>query len=64
MLDQRRRRWANIKPTVGQCLVFAGMKTNSAWLFHSFNMVELLSVSMLKMFSKVRKNNTRLDGSW
>ena len=24
MLDQRRRRWANIKPALGQCLVFDG----------------------------------------
>ena len=24
MLDQRRRRWANIKPTLGERLVFAG----------------------------------------
>ena len=24
MLGQRRRRWANIKPTVFQCVVFAG----------------------------------------
>ena len=26
MLVQRRRRWANIKPTLGQCLVFAGKR--------------------------------------
>ena len=25
MLDQRRRRWANIVPTLGECLVFAGI---------------------------------------
>ena len=25
MLDQRRRRWANIKPTSGECLVFTGI---------------------------------------
>ena len=25
MLDQRRRRWSNIKPTLGLCLVFAGI---------------------------------------
>ena len=24
MLDQRRRRWANIEPTMGKCLMFAG----------------------------------------
>ena len=23
-LDQRRRRWSNIKPALAQCLVFAG----------------------------------------
>ena len=37
MLAQRRRRWANIEPTHGQCLVFAGIilrsppHTASAW---------------------------------
>ena len=25
MLGQRRRRWTNVKPTLFQCLVFAGM---------------------------------------
>ena len=25
MLDQRRRRWANIKPTLGQCIAYIGM---------------------------------------
>ena len=25
MLDQRRRRWANIKPTLAECLVLAGI---------------------------------------
>ena len=25
MLDQRRRRWANTKPTLFQCVVFAGI---------------------------------------
>ena len=24
MLGQRRRRWTNIEPTMGECLVFAG----------------------------------------
>ena len=24
MLGERRRRWVNIKPTLGECLVFAG----------------------------------------
>ena len=27
MLGQRRRRWANIKPTMLQCVVFAGLLT-------------------------------------
>ena len=27
MLDQRRRRWANIGPTLGRCVVFAGWAT-------------------------------------
>ena len=37
MLGQRRRRWANINPTMAQCLVFAGYKwkpintATSAW---------------------------------
>ena len=30
MLDQRRRRWANIEPTLGECLVFAGIYTANA----------------------------------
>ena len=25
MLDQRRRRWASIDPTLGECIVFAGL---------------------------------------
>ena len=31
MLGQRRRRWANIKPTLGQPLVFAGMAHVDTW---------------------------------
>ena len=27
MLGRRRRRWANINPTLVQCLVFAGLET-------------------------------------
>ena len=37
MLDQRRRRWANIKPTPAECLVFAGYRPNSIvlpWMHH------------------------------
>ena len=29
MLGQRRRRWANILPRLGLCLVFAGVDTES-----------------------------------
>ena len=29
MLGQRRRRWTNIDPALGQCLVFAGVATDS-----------------------------------
>ena len=29
MLDQRRRRWSNITPTLAQSLVFAGIVTQS-----------------------------------
>ena len=33
MLGRRRRRRANIEPTFGQCLVFAGMRYSSHTLF-------------------------------
>ena len=33
MLGQRRRRWANIEITLGECPVFAGMEAACAMLF-------------------------------
>ena len=37
MLDQRRRRWTNIKPTFGQCLVLAGDVMCNRPVFSTFN---------------------------
>ena len=35
MLGQSCRRWANIEPTLGKCIVFAGMHTEyDAWFFN------------------------------
>ena len=36
MLGQRRRRWANIKPTLGQHLVFEGLNSNCGCIPRSY----------------------------
>ena len=35
MLDHRLRRWSNIGPTLGRCIVFAGTKLKEQYLIHS-----------------------------
>ena len=38
MLGQRRRRWANIVPTLSESLVFAGLLMDkSKWRYHMVN---------------------------
>ena len=40
MLDQRRRRWANIVPTLGERFVFAGILIETAYHFMSQHIVK------------------------
>ena len=53
MLDQRRRRWANIEPTLGQSLVFSGSESTSK----SWANVELMLVQRDRRCPNVSPNN-------
>ena len=45
MLGQRRRQWANIKPTLFQCVVFAG---NYRLIFKAFILIDP-AISFIKL---------------
>ena len=44
MLGQRRRRWTNIKPTLGKLIVFAGMFTHLLFTDYVFHMLRVCSL--------------------
>ena len=51
MLDQRRRRWVNIKPTLGECLVFAGIAYRPTDVERQKAVAELLLFAFARQYT-------------
>ena len=63
-LDQRRRRWANIGPTLDRCVVFAGKKLNHAGLMLPHRLRRWPSIKpAFNLFTTIHDGNFRRHSS-